>query len=113
GSALLLGDRPQLFQRGISAILANSPSYLYTPNSPFFGATPNIGSSTPLILKTGTPLNSTITSVSAGAANGDNINAGLAANAGRFNTSLGAGAGTNGLQSSFGTVPRTKSLFGT
>ena len=126
GSPLLMQDRLNLFGRGVSTILQNSPSYLYGPFNPFQGATPNIGSAdgtynadytvftpTPLTLRNGTPLNSTVTSIPAGAAPGSNISAGLLANAGRYNLNLSPGTGTNELQSPLGAVPLTKSAFAT
>jgi len=114
GNSLLLQDRLDLFGRGVSTILSNYPSYLYSTSQPFPGATPNIASrSGNLILRNGTLLNSPITSIPAGAAPGSDLSSGLVANAGRYNLSPSSGIGQYGLQSPFGTVPTTKSGFAT
>lgn len=126
GSAPLAQDRLGLIERGLGAILQNSPSYLYRPPAgPFQGTATNIASSegtlginslisfTPLTLRNGTPLNSPITWVSAGTAPGSDPSAGLVANAGRYNLGLAPGYGAYGLQSSLGTTPQTKSLIAT
>ena len=126
GSPLLLQDRQDLFARGVSTILNNSPSLIYSPSQPFSGSTPNIASAasfdftcfcfpppSPLTLKNGTSLNSPITSVPAGAAPGSDLSSGLAANAGKYNLNLSPGIGLFGLHSPFGTVPTTKSGFAT
>jgi iron complex outermembrane receptor protein len=124
GRPLLLEDRVDLEQRGISSILTNSPSYFYDSLSPFPGAATNIASidgtynssytvftPTPLTLKNGTPLNSTITWVPRGTAPGSSLSAGLLANAGSFNLGLAPGVGPYALESPFGFVPLTKSAF--
>lgn len=131
GSPLPLGDRANLFDRGISEILANSPGYLYYVSAPFSGASPNIASAdgsylfgpqypggfefvaTPLVLKNGTPLNSAITSVPAGTAPGANLTAGLLRNAGTYNVSPSPGTGIHGLQSPVDVAPLTKSVYST
>jgi len=115
GKALLLQDRLNLTQRGISTILNNSPSYFYNSSLPFSGATPNIAAAdgSNLTLKDGTPLNAPITSVPAGTAPGQNISAGLLGHAGNYNLNLAPGTGQFGLQSPIGTVPTVKSLMAT
>lgn len=115
GTVLHLGDRLDLVGRGISTILRNSPSYFYNTANPFAGATTNIASAdgSNLVLKDGTPLNSPITSIPAGAAPGSNLSAGLLANAGTYNLNLSSGKGEFGLQSPIGTVPREKALTAT
>jgi iron complex outermembrane receptor protein len=116
---LLLGDRLDLVQRGISTILKNSPSFLYNTANPFPGATPNIagvdanGNPTNLVLKNGTPLNSPITFIPAGTAPGANLSAGLLANAGTYNLNLAPGTGEYGLQNQFGSTPRDKAFMAT
>jgi iron complex outermembrane receptor protein len=119
GEPLLLGDRLNLVQRGISAILSNSPSYLYNPANPFPGPTPNIacqdvnGNPTNCVLRNGTPLNSPITHIAVGAAPGSNLAAGLLANAGTYNLNLAPGTGEYGLQNQFGTATTNKSFMAT
>jgi iron complex outermembrane receptor protein len=115
GDPLLLQDRLDLVERGISTIAANSPAYFYNPANPFPGATPNIASANGgnLVLKNGMPLNSPITYISPGAAPGSDLSAGLLAHAGTYNLSLGPGTGEYGLENEFGTVPLVKSLMAT
>jgi iron complex outermembrane receptor protein len=116
GSPLHLQDRLNLVQRGITTILRNSPSYLYNVYNIFPGATPNISSLDPntnLTLKDGTPLNSPITSIPAGAAAGSNLSAGLLRSAGTYNLNLPRSTGQYGLQSTIGSVPIDKSLMAT
>lgn len=112
GSALRQEDRLKLFQRGISTILKNSPSYLYNEFFPFYGATPNIsGLGTNLTLLDGTPLNSSITWIPSGADSSTDLTAGLLQNAGTYNLNLAPGVGTFGLQSVIGVgSPLTKSV---
>jgi iron complex outermembrane receptor protein len=127
-SPVLLGDRLNLEQRGVNTILGNSPAFFYNPNNPFQGAATNIASADnnitfgpngpifvpiPLTLKNGTPLNSLITSIPAGAAVGSNLAPGLLADAGKYNVGFPPGVGLNGLQNSFGSAALTKSLFTT
>ncbi len=96
GQVLLNQDRLALTQRGIATIFRNSPSFLYNSSNPFQGATPNIagldanGNPTNLILNNGTPLNSPITSIPAGAAPGSNLSAGLINSAGTLQSKSGA-----------------------
>jgi outer membrane receptor protein involved in Fe transport len=129
GKPLLNRDRVGLMQRGISTILKNDSANLYDPSFPFSGATPNIASTDytnggtdgpfgpgsygdNLVLKNGTPLNSTITFVPAGTAAGSGaLGSALVANAGKYNLTLPSGIGLNGLDTQVGTVPRTKSLL--
>jgi iron complex outermembrane receptor protein len=115
GSALVLLDRFDLYQSYVSTILANRPSFFYSPTNPFKGATPNIASATTanLVLDDGTPLNSRITSIPSGAYAGSDLSAGLLSNAGTYNLDLSPGTGLFGLQSPFGTVPETRSLHAT
>jgi iron complex outermembrane receptor protein len=115
GEPLLLRDRLNLVERGISTISANSPAYFYNPFNPFPGATPNIASAdgSNLVLKNGMPLNSPITYISAGAAPGSNLSAGLLSHAGAYNLALAPGAGEYGLENEFGSVPLVKSFMAT
>lgn len=115
GEVLLNRDRQALVQRGVSKILTNSPSFLYTPFSPFPGATPNISSpdGSNLVLKNGTPLNAPITFIPPGAAPGSDNGAGLLANAGRFNLNPPDSNDVNGLRAPIGNAPTTKYLTGT
>jgi outer membrane receptor protein involved in Fe transport len=115
GDPLLLQDRLDLVERGISTIAANSPAYLYNPANPFPGATPNIASvdGGNLMLKNGMLLKSPITYISPGAAPGSNLSAGLLAHAGTYNLNLGPGTGEYGLENEFGTVPLVKSFMAT
>jgi iron complex outermembrane recepter protein len=111
---LTLGDRLNLYERGISTGLANCASCLYaTIFSPTGAGSTNIQSASGnLVLKNGTPLNSTMTYVSPGAAPGSNLSAGLLANAGRWNLTPGAGATDPGGQSTPLIAPPTvKSLM--
>jgi iron complex outermembrane receptor protein len=116
---LVIQDRPNLVERGIATILNNSPSYFYNSANPFPGATTNIagtdanGNPTNLFLKDGTPLNSPITFVPAGAAPGSNLSAGLLANAGKYNLNLAPSTGQYGLQNAIGAVPLDKSFMAT
>lgn len=110
---LLLKERAEIYKRGISTILKNDPSFLYASVNPFRGATPNIAAPVGnLVLRNGTPLNSPITSISPGAAPGSDINSGLVANAGTYNLNISPGTGVYGGSSPFGSIPSTKSLFG-
>jgi len=117
GTKLLLGNRLGLFQRGLTNVLNNSPSDIYGAESPFPGATTNIYgvdanfNPTNLILRNGTPLNSGITYVPAGAAPGSDISAGLLANAGKYNLALAPGTASFGLQQPLTSVPEVKSLM--
>lgn len=115
GAPLIVHDREDLVNRGVSTILGNSRQYLYNPFEPFSGATPNITSALgdDLILKNGTPLNSPITYIPSGVAAGTDLTAGLLANAGRYNLNLPSGTGIYGAQGPIGVVPLTKSLIGT
>ncbi len=115
GDPVALGDRPDLFERGISRMVTNAPGFVYSSSLPFLGATTNIASSgtTNLVLDNGTPLNSLTTYVPAGAAPGTDLSAQLLSNAGKYNTNLSPGIGQYGLQSPFGSAARTKSLFTT
>ena len=119
GETLLLQDRLDLFQRGVSTILKNFPFYFIRPLLPFPGATTNIagvnasGKPTNLTLKDGTPLNSSITFIPTGAAPGSNLSAGLLSNAGSYNLNPAPSNGKYGLQGPMGTVPREKSFMAT
>jgi iron complex outermembrane receptor protein len=111
---LTLGDRLNLYERGVSTGLANCASCLYaTIFSPTGAGSTNIQSASGnLVLKNGTPLDSTMTYVSPGAAPGSNLSAGLLANAGRWNLTPGAGATDPGGQSTPLIAPPTvKSLM--
>ena len=110
---LTLGDRLNLYERGISTGLANCASCLYaTLFSPTGAAATNIQGSQNLVLLNGTPLNSTMTYVPPGTALGSNLSAGLLANAGRWNFTPGAGATDTGGQSTpLIAAPTVKSLM--
>jgi iron complex outermembrane receptor protein len=112
---LVVNDRSDLVGRGISTILSNSPSFLYNLANPFQGATTNIASAngSNLILKGGTPLNSPITYVPAGAAPGSNLAGGLLANAGTYNLNLSPGTGEYGLQNAMGASPQDETFMAT
>lgn len=117
GTPLILNDRINLFERGIATILQNAPSNFYNLSFPFPGATTNIAgidanfNPINLLLKNGTPLNSSITYIPAGTAPGSNVAAGVLQNAGKYNLALASGSGPYGLQNPIGTVPTDKSLM--
>jgi iron complex outermembrane recepter protein len=111
---LTLGDRLNLYDRGISTGLANCASCLYaTIFQPTGAGSTNIESSSGnLVLRNGTPLNSPFTYISPGTAPGSNPSAGLLANAGRYNFTPGAGATDPGGQSTpLIAAPTVKSLM--
>ena len=66
-NSLLLQDRADLYRRGISQIVRNSPGYLFT-GRPVMGTQTNILSSngTPLVLKSGQSLGSVAASIPSG-----------------------------------------------
>jgi len=128
---LLLQDRADIAQRGLSTILQNQPAFLYSPSTPFQGATPNIAlypypvydnngnliytnpqNSTLTLKNRGISLNSPITHLSPGAAATDDQTSALLANAGSYNTNLAAGTGPLALQSELGSNSTVKSLTG-
>lgn len=115
GEVLFNRDRQNLVQRGVSAILRNSPSFLFSPFSPFPGATPNITSidGSNLVLNNGTPLGSPITFIPPGTAPGSDISPGLLSNAGRYNLNPPDSNDLNGLRAPIGNAPTTKYLTGT
>jgi iron complex outermembrane recepter protein len=115
GKSLTLGDRQNLFERGIANIIQNDPSYLYGTSSPFPGATTNIGSvdGSNLVLKGGASLNSPITFVPPGSAPGTDISSGLLANAGKYNLNLSPGFGPYGLRTPIDSTPSDKTLMAT
>jgi outer membrane receptor protein involved in Fe transport len=81
-------DRIDLIQRGINRYLERAPTSLYSPASPYYGSTPNIASSTSLVLKNGAPLTSNYTYVPAGTpanVGATALAAALLANAGKVN----------------------------
>jgi iron complex outermembrane receptor protein len=116
---LTVGDRLSLYERGISTGLTNCASCLYgTLLAPIGAGATNIAgidaffNPTNLILKNGTPLNSSRTFVPVGAAPGSNLSAGLLANAGRWDLNPGAGATDLGGQSApLIAAPTVKSLM--
>jgi outer membrane receptor protein involved in Fe transport len=118
---LVLQDRLDLTQRGISTIFKNYPPFFFNPSTPFSGATPNIasaqydvnGNQTNLSLRNGVPLNSSFTYIPAGAAAESNLSEALLANAGKYNLNLAPGTGGYGLQSPIGTAPLVKSFTAT
>jgi iron complex outermembrane receptor protein len=118
---LTVGDRLDLYDRGISTGLSNCASCLYAILfAPIGTAATNIEGIDPyynptnLTLKNGTPLNSSLTFVPVGSAPGSNLSAGLLANAGRWNLNPGAGATDNPGQSApLITSPSVKSLMAT
>jgi iron complex outermembrane receptor protein len=113
GSVLVMQDRLGLTEGGIARILANSPTFFYSPGVPFPGATTNIASAdgSNLILRNGTPLNAPITYIPAGSTSNSNLGPGLVRNAGSYNLNLAPGTGQYGLQNPMGNVPRTKSVM--
>jgi len=115
GTPITLGDRLDLFGRGIETILNNSPALVYSPTRPFAGAATNITSvsATNLVLDDGTPLNARITSVPNGVDGSSDISAGLLANAGTYNLNVSPGVSPFGLGSPMGAIPRTKSVVAT
>jgi iron complex outermembrane recepter protein len=116
---LTVGDRLNLYDRGISTALNNCASCLYaTLFAPIGAAATNIEgidaffNPTNLTLKNGTPLNSSMTFVPVGSAPGSNLSAGLLANAGKLNLNPGAGATDLGGQSApLIAAPTVKSLM--
>jgi iron complex outermembrane receptor protein len=109
-----LQDRLDLIQRGIDRYLARSPTSLYSPTSPYFGSTPNIASSTSLVLKDGTPLNSNFTYIPAGTpanVSATTLASALLANAGKVNLERPDAISSRGLRSAvnFGSVRRSYS----
>ena len=118
---LTVGDRLNLYDRGLSTGLSRCASCLYaTLFTPIGTAATNIEGIDPyfnptnLTLKNGTPLNSSMTFVPVGSAPGSNLSAGLLANAGRWNLNPGAGATDNPGQSApLITSPSVKSLMAT
>jgi len=116
---LTVGDRLNLYDRGISTGLNNCASCLYaTLFAPVGAAATNIEgidaffNPTNLTLRNGTPLNSSMTFVPVGSAPGSNLSAGLLANAGKWNLNPGAGATDLGGQSApLIAAPTVKSLM--
>jgi iron complex outermembrane receptor protein len=116
---LTVGDRLNLYDRGISTGLSNCASCLYASLlAPIGASATNIEgidaffSPTNLTLRNGTPLNSSMTFVPVGSAPGSNLSAGLLANAGRWNLNPGAGATDLGGQSApLIAAPTVKSLM--
>jgi len=116
---LTVGDRLNLYNRGLSTALNNCASCLYaTLFAPIGAAATNIQgidaffNPTNLTLQNGTPLNSPRTFVPVGSAPGSNLSAGLLANAGKWNLNPGAGATDLGGQSApLIAAPTVKSLM--
>jgi iron complex outermembrane recepter protein len=113
---LLQQDRKALFDRGISRILQNSPTVLFSPLNPFLGATTNITRSSAgnLVLDNGTSIGTRITSIPAGTSPTTSTAAlysGLISNAGTYNLTLPATVQTpTGLLRPFGYTPKEWSL---
>ncbi len=104
GETLVEGDRENLYNRGLTQILAHNRAYLLNPTTPFAGgSTPNIASATGanLTLKAaygGAALNSPITNIPAGTSPttaSATLAAGLLANAGSYNFTDPAAFGQN------------------
>ncbi|MEJ1971975.1 MAG: TonB-dependent receptor [Lacunisphaera sp.] len=111
---LLLQDRVDIFRANLADILTRSPTFLYASVLPWLGVLPNISGSTNLVLRNGTPLNSTHTYVPAGTSpntSAADLAAALLANAGQWNLGFPATSqpGT-GLFRPFGVTPETKSF---
>jgi len=111
---LLVEDRPDLTERGISTILQNNPALFEGPSSPFGAAsTPNISSTNGsiLTLKDGTSLGSSFTHVPPGYSGAGGTGP-LVANAGTYNNQLANEVGfTNGLLGDLTTSPQIKSVL--
>jgi iron complex outermembrane receptor protein len=110
---LLLRDRSELTERGVTTILANSPSFFTNFDSFTGGQTSNIESAdlSNLVLKNGTPLGSPITHLPQGANSSTNLAPGLLANAGSFDYRLSNGTGQYGLLQPIGSTSRNTSLM--
>lgn len=108
--SMTVQDRLSLIQRGIDRYLARAPNGLYSPTSPFRGSTPNITSSTSLVLKDGTPLNSNYTYVPPGTpanVTPSALAAALLANAGKVNLDFpDTYQGARGLRSAVSNDPK-------
>jgi iron complex outermembrane receptor protein len=88
---LMLRERGALAERYYEIARANAPETLLPPNNPPLGSTPNIRSAdgSNLVLKNGTPLNSSYTHIPAGyAGTSTDGGAALVANAGRYDYGL-------------------------
>jgi len=117
--SLLLRDRREVFDRGLSAVLVNAPDVLYSNTNAWRGALPNIRSATAtattLTLKNNTVLPSPRTYVPAGTSNGTAaaaLYAGLAANADHWNLDLpDTTQAPTGLRRQFGAEPVTRTLI--
>lgn len=118
---LLSQDNPDIAIRGIKHVLRNRPEQFYTNASPpALGTTTNIAlragtlsgytnaQNATLTLKNGTPLNSLITHIPAGTSLTTppaTLNAGLLANAGKYNLEIDAGDGVYSLRNQIGLSP--------
>ncbi|MBL8268798.1 TonB-dependent receptor [Steroidobacter sp.] len=119
----LVGDRQEIWQRGLYKAYTNSPSYIVRGNSPFyFGTTPNIASATGgnLVLKDaygGYNLGSTMTHIASGtsaATSATQLGLGLLANAGSYNlTAPATSQPYTGRLNQVGTGPESRAVLAT
>lgn len=114
-NTLLMGDRAELYARGIGRVLAADPNYFINRSSPPLGGTTNIRSSngSNLVLKAGNvPLNSKVTFVPYGytgvASDGG---AALVANAGKYNLDQPNSAQPGGKQYALLGAPERRSVI--
>jgi outer membrane receptor protein involved in Fe transport len=119
----LVGDRQEIWQRGLYKAYRNSPSYVVRGNSPFyFGTTPNIASATGgnLVLKAeygGYSLGSSMTHIASGtsaATSAAQLGASLLANAGTYDLTAPATVQPyTGLRNQVGTGPESRAVLAT
>jgi len=121
---ILYQDKPEIALRGIANVLANRPGTYYSNTTPpSLGTTTNIALFTgtvngyrnaqnaTLTLKDGTPLKSLITHIPIGTTPGTpvaTLNAGLLANAGKYNLEIDGGDGVYSLKNEIGLSPTIK-----